>query len=123
DPVAEELLPRAAGELLQFAAEVLDAQNAILIALIDAPHERQERLLAHAVLDHADDTAALVVRHAEQVDDVLVLRHRADARAVVAAADGAVHRVRPVILATNVRQPFQAARIAHQMAILPDLAV
>ena len=75
---------------------------------IDQPHEVEERGLAEALLDHADDLAAPVVAHAEQVDEVAELRHLLHGRLVLAAADGAVQAVNAVVVAVDVRQPLQA---------------
>ena len=43
--------------------------------------------------------------------------------AVLAAADGAVHAVGVVVLAADVRQPFQARRVLHHVAVGADRLV
>ena len=90
EPVLEELVPRSAGIFLQLALEVGDAEDAEGIAGVDAAHEVEEGRLAEPVLDHADDLAALVVAHAEEIDDVAELGHFLDTGAGLAPTDGTV---------------------------------
>src|SRR5216684_6008963 len=106
-PVVEELLPRTAGVSLQLALKISDAKNAKVIAGIDDPHEVEKRRFVQVILDDADDAAATVVTHAEQVGEMRIARHVLYSRAGFAPANRSVHTIVAIGASLNVGQPFQ----------------